>query len=128
MIKKLKFNKTKSLNCKTMRKLVFTLLMLLTLSLNAQDGIIKFKGIPVDGHFPYTHCASCLPTNLGKKSESAMSCISFTVIPSSDVFCVTANCWMSLSLMLQDMVLFISGFIVIQRKASAMSVYQAKIG
>ena len=34
---------------KTMRRLVFALLMLLTLSLNAQDGIIRFKGIPVDG-------------------------------------------------------------------------------
>ena len=36
----------KNLNCKTMRKLVLTLLMLLTLSLNAQ---VKFMGIPVDG-------------------------------------------------------------------------------
>ena len=35
---------------KTMRKLVFTLLMLLTLSLNAQnDNVMKFMGIPVDG-------------------------------------------------------------------------------
>ena len=33
-----------------MKKLVFTLLMLLTLSLSAQnDGVIKFMGIPVDG-------------------------------------------------------------------------------
>ncbi len=34
-----------------MRKIVFTILMLLTLSMSAQknDGIIKFKGIPVDG-------------------------------------------------------------------------------
>ena len=32
-----------------MRKFVFALLMLLTLSLNAQDNIIKFMGIPVDG-------------------------------------------------------------------------------
>ena len=36
----------KSLNCKTMRTIAFTLLMLLTLSLNAQ---VKFLGIPVDG-------------------------------------------------------------------------------
>ena len=33
----------------TMRKLFFTMLMLINLTLNAQDGIIKFKGIPVDG-------------------------------------------------------------------------------
>lgn len=41
----------KNLNYKTMRKLVFTLLMLLTLSLNAQEnkGTLKFLGIPVDG-------------------------------------------------------------------------------
>lgn len=36
----------KELNYKTMRKIAFTLLMLLTLSLNAQ---VKFLGIPVDG-------------------------------------------------------------------------------
>ena len=46
MIKKLKFNKMKSLNCKTMRTIAFTLLMFLSLSLNAQ---VKFLGIPVDG-------------------------------------------------------------------------------
>ena len=39
----------KNLNYKTLRRLVFALLMLLTLSLNAQDGVIRFKGIPVDG-------------------------------------------------------------------------------
>lgn len=39
----------KKLKHKTMRKLVFTLLMLLTLSLNAQ---VTFKGIPVDGDVP----------------------------------------------------------------------------
>ncbi len=36
----------KNLNCNTMRKIAFTLLMLLTLSLNAQ---VRFLGIPVDG-------------------------------------------------------------------------------
>ena len=36
----------KNLNYKTMRKIAFTLLMLLSLSLNAQ---VKFLGIPVDG-------------------------------------------------------------------------------
>ena len=36
----------KNLNYKTMRKLVFTMLMLMTLSLSAQ---VKFMGIPVDG-------------------------------------------------------------------------------
>ena len=46
MIKQLNINKMKSLNCKTMRTIAFTLLMLLTLSLNAQ---VKFLGIPVDG-------------------------------------------------------------------------------
>jgi len=49
MIKQLEINKMKNLNYKIMRKFAFTLLMLLTLSLSAQDGIIKFKGIPVDG-------------------------------------------------------------------------------
>lgn len=41
----------KNLNYKTMRKLVFTLLMLLTLSLSAQQYqyTVKFLGIPVDG-------------------------------------------------------------------------------
>ena len=40
----------KNLNYKTMRKIVFALLMLLTLSMKAQnDGVIKFLGIPVDG-------------------------------------------------------------------------------
>ena len=39
-----------NLKYKTMRKLVFAFLMLLTLSLSAQnDGVIKFLGIPVDG-------------------------------------------------------------------------------
>lgn len=33
-----------------MRKLVFTLLMFLTLSLNAQNDIVKFLGIPIDGN------------------------------------------------------------------------------
>ena len=38
------------LNYNKMRKLLFTLLMLLTLSLNAQDiNVIKFMGIPIDG-------------------------------------------------------------------------------
>ena len=32
-----------------MKKLTFTLLMLLTLSLNAQDNVMKFMGIPIDG-------------------------------------------------------------------------------
>ena len=50
MNKQLNINKMKNLNYKTMRKLVFTLLMLLTLSLNAQEKeVIKFMGIPVDG-------------------------------------------------------------------------------
>ena len=49
MSKQLKINKMKNLNYKTMRKLVFTLLMLLTLSLSAQ---VDFKGIPVDGDVP----------------------------------------------------------------------------
>lgn len=39
----------KSINYKTMRKLVFTLLMVLTLSLSAQDNVMKFMGIPIDG-------------------------------------------------------------------------------
>ena len=39
----------KNLNYKTMRKLAFTLLMFLTLSLNAQDNVMKFMGIPIDG-------------------------------------------------------------------------------
>ena len=43
----------KNLNYKTMRKIAFILLMLLTLSLNAQnDGVIKFMGIPIDGPKP----------------------------------------------------------------------------
>ena len=46
MIEQLKINKMKNLNYKTMRKLVFTMLMLMTLSLSAQ---VKFMGIPVDG-------------------------------------------------------------------------------
>ena len=46
MIKQLKTNKMKNLNYKIMRKVAFTLLMLLALSLNAQ---VKFLGIPVDG-------------------------------------------------------------------------------
>lgn len=46
MIKQLKINRMKNLNYKTMRKIVFSLLMLLTLSLSAQ---VKFLGIPVDG-------------------------------------------------------------------------------
>lgn len=32
-----------------MKKLTFTLLMLLTLSLSAQDNVMKFMGIPIDG-------------------------------------------------------------------------------
>ena len=40
----------KNINYKTMRKLAFTLLMLLTLSLSAQDkDVVRFMGIPVDG-------------------------------------------------------------------------------
>ena len=46
MSKQLKINNMKNLNYKTMRRLVFSLLMFLTLSLNAQ---VKFLGIPVDG-------------------------------------------------------------------------------
>ncbi len=39
-----------NLNFNTMRKLVFTLLMLMTLSMSAQnDNVIKFMGIPIDG-------------------------------------------------------------------------------
>ena len=32
-----------------MKKLIFTLLMFLTLSLNAQELVVKFLGFPVDG-------------------------------------------------------------------------------
>ena len=41
----------KNLNFKSMRKIAFTLLMLLTLSLSAQnnDSVICFMGIPIDG-------------------------------------------------------------------------------
>lgn len=39
----------KNLDFNTMRKIAFTLLMLLTLSLNAQDNVMKFMGIPIDG-------------------------------------------------------------------------------
>ena len=40
----------KNSNFKTMRKLVFALLMFLTLSLNAQEiSVTKFMGIPIDG-------------------------------------------------------------------------------
>lgn len=40
----------RNLNYKTMRKIAFTLLMLLTLSLNAQEiEVTRFLGIPVDG-------------------------------------------------------------------------------
>ena len=49
MRKQLNTDKMKNLNYKAMRKLVFTLLMLLTLSLNAQDNVMKFMGIPIDG-------------------------------------------------------------------------------
>lgn len=51
MRKQLNINNMKNLNCKTIRKLVFTLLMLLTLALNAQQYqyTVKFLGIPVDG-------------------------------------------------------------------------------
>jgi len=49
MIKQLDTNTMKDLNYKTMRKLVFVLLMLLTLSLNAQDNVMKIMGIPIDG-------------------------------------------------------------------------------
>ncbi len=49
MKKQLNTDKMKNLNYKAMRKLVFTLLMLLTLSLNAQDNVMKFMGIPIDG-------------------------------------------------------------------------------
>ena len=38
-----------NLNNNIMRKLVFALLMLLTLSLSAQDNVMKFMGIPLDG-------------------------------------------------------------------------------
>ena len=38
-----------NLNNNIMRKLAFTLLMFLTLSLNAQDKVMKFMGIPIDG-------------------------------------------------------------------------------
>ncbi len=46
MIKQLRINNMNNLIYKTMKKIAFTLLMLLTLSLNAQ---VKFLGIPVDG-------------------------------------------------------------------------------
>ena len=49
MIKQLKINKMKNLNYKAMRKFAFTLLMLLALSMNAQDLAVKFLDIPVDG-------------------------------------------------------------------------------
>lgn len=50
MIKQLKTNKMKNLNYTIMRKIAFALLMLLTLSLNAQNKeVTKFMGIPVDG-------------------------------------------------------------------------------
>ena len=39
----------RNLNYRTMRRLVFALLMLLTLSLSAQDNVMKFMGIPIDG-------------------------------------------------------------------------------
>jgi len=46
MIEQIDIYTMKNLKYKTMRRLVFVLLMLLTLSLNAQ---VKFMGIPVDG-------------------------------------------------------------------------------
>ena len=51
MIKQLKINKMKNINYKTMSKIAFAFLMLLTLSLNAQEYhyTVKFLGIPVDG-------------------------------------------------------------------------------
>lgn len=49
MMNQLNINKMKNLNSKTMSRIAFTLLMLLTLSLNAQ---VSFKGIPVDGDVP----------------------------------------------------------------------------
>ncbi len=50
MNKQLNINKMKNLNCKTLRKVAFTMLMLLTLSLNAQNKeITRFLGIPIDG-------------------------------------------------------------------------------
>ena len=50
MIKQLNINKMKNLKYKMMKKLVFALLMLLTLSMNAQEkDVVKFMGIPVDG-------------------------------------------------------------------------------
>lgn len=58
-----------------MRKLVFTLLMLLTLSLNAQDNVMKFMGIPIDG--PKSEMISKLekngfvPENVFKDLEKA---------------------------------------------------------
>lgn len=40
----------KNLNCKTMRKIAFVLMMLLSMSLNAQDKeVTRFMGIPIDG-------------------------------------------------------------------------------
>ena len=39
----------KNLNYKTKRKLVVTLLMFMTLTLNAQDNVMKFMGIPING-------------------------------------------------------------------------------
>lgn len=38
-----------NLNYKIMRRLVFALLMLFTLSMSAQDNVMKFMGIPIDG-------------------------------------------------------------------------------
>ena len=50
MMNQLNINKMKNLNFKIMRKIAFTMLMLLTLTLNAQDkDVVKFMGIPVDG-------------------------------------------------------------------------------
>lgn len=39
----------KKSKCNTVRKYVFAFLMFLTLSLNAQDNVMKFMGIPIDG-------------------------------------------------------------------------------
>lgn len=42
----------KNLKYKIMRKLAFAVLMLMTFSMNAQDNVMKFMGIPIDGAKP----------------------------------------------------------------------------
>lgn len=49
MITHLKINKMKNLSYKTMRRLVLAMLILMNLSMSAQNYIVKFMGVPVDG-------------------------------------------------------------------------------